>query len=87
MKHESRPRNPLIAKVFYLLGFIENRGRGYEKIRESFVQAHLQVPAFEQVRGGFMATIQREVFRKVQGRQMNTDSVTQKSDQKSDTEK
>ncbi|MBQ9427065.1 MAG: hypothetical protein IJU36_05480 [Paludibacteraceae bacterium] len=23
-EHESRPRNPLIAKVFYLLGFIEN---------------------------------------------------------------
>ena len=66
-EHESQPRNPLIAKVFYLLGFVENWGRGYEKIRDSFEQAHLQVPAFEQVRGGFMATIQREIFQKVQG--------------------
>ena len=66
-EHESRPRNPLIAKVFYLLGFIENWGRGYEKIRESFEQAHLQVPTFEQVRGGFMAIIQRERFLEVQG--------------------
>jgi ATP-dependent DNA helicase RecG len=82
-EHESRPRNPLIAKVFYLLGFIENWGRGYEKIRESFEQAHLQVPTFEQVRGGFMATIQREIFQKVQGGQTNTDSTTQKRDQKS----
>jgi ATP-dependent DNA helicase RecG len=65
-EHESQPRNPLIAKVFYLLGFVENWGRGYEKIRDSFEQAHLQVPFFEQVRGGFMATIQREVFQKVQ---------------------
>jgi ATP-dependent DNA helicase RecG len=65
-EHESKPRNPLIAKVFYLLGFVENWGRGYEKIRDSFEQAHLQVPTFEQVRGGFMATIQREVFQKVQ---------------------
>ena len=78
-EHESRPRNPLIAKVFYLLGFIENWGRGYEKIRESFEQANLQVPTFEQVRGGIMATIQREVFQKVQGGQMTTGSTTPKT--------
>ena len=29
--HESHPCNDLFAKVFYLTGFIENRGRGYEK--------------------------------------------------------
>ena len=82
-EHESRPRNPLIAKVFYLLGFIENWGRGYEKIRESFEQAHLQVPTFEQVRGGFMATIQREIFQKVQGNPITTDGTTQEIGQKS----
>ena len=32
-RHESYPRNPYIAKVFYLAGLIENWGRGYEKIR------------------------------------------------------
>ena len=77
--HESMPRNPLIAKVFYLMGFIENWGRGYAKIRDAFEQAHLQVPAFEQVRGGFMATIQREVFQKVQSAQITTGSTTLKT--------
>ena len=76
-EHESQPRNPLIAKVFYMLGLVENWGRGYEKIRDSFEQAHLQVPSFEQVRGGFMATIQREVFQKVQGGQVTTDKTTE----------
>ena len=78
--HESMPRNPLIAKVFYLMGFIENWGRGYEKIRDAFKQVHLQVPTFELVRGGFMATIQREVFQKVQGGQSSAENVLE-SDQ------
>lgn len=60
--HESRPRNELIAKVFYLAGFIENWGRGYEKIKESFTKESLQVPSFEQIRGGILATIRREKF-------------------------
>ena len=75
--HESMPRNPLIAKVFYLMGFIENWGRGYEKIRDAFEQAHLQVPTFEQVRGGIMATIQREVFQKVQNGQSSAENTTE----------
>lgn len=45
-----------------LARFIENWGRGYEKIRNAFAKENLQVPAFEQVRGGVLATIQREVF-------------------------
>ena len=50
--------------VFYLAssGFIENWGRGYEKIRNAFAKENLQVPTFEQARGGVLATIQREVF-------------------------
>lgn len=60
--HESHPRNELIAKVFYLAGFIENWGRGYEKIKNAFVSENLQIPTFEQVRGGVLATIQRERF-------------------------
>ena len=60
--HESHPRNELIAKAFYLAGFIESWGRGYEKIRKAFAEENLQVPAFEQVRGGVLATIQRERF-------------------------
>ena len=45
-----------------MAGFIENWGRGYEKIRNAFAKENLQVPTFGQVRGGVLATIQREVF-------------------------
>lgn len=31
-KHDSSPHNPNIAHVFYLADFIENRGRGIDKI-------------------------------------------------------
>ena len=60
--HESHPRNSLIAKVFYLAGFIESWGRGYEKIKNAFENDDLQIPNFEQIRGGVLATIQRERF-------------------------
>lgn len=65
--HESCPRNPLIARVFYLAGFIEAWGRGYTKILDSFAEAKLTQPSFEEVRGGVMATIKREVFMSVRG--------------------
>ena len=60
--HESQPRNSLLADTFYMAGYIETWGRGYEKIRDAFEKEHLKVPVFEQIRGGMMATIQREKF-------------------------
>lgn len=60
--HESHPRNSLIAKVFYLAGFIESWGRGYEIIRSAFQKENLSVPTFSQMRGGVMASIKRERF-------------------------
>ena len=38
--------------MFYLAGFIESWGRGYEKIKSAFAKENLQIPTFEQVRGG-----------------------------------
>lgn len=67
-RHESRPRNKLIANVFYLAGFIEAWGRGYEKIRDAFKAENLEMPVFEEVHGGFMATVKREKFVAIQGR-------------------
>ena len=85
-KHESLPRNPFIAKVFFLMGLIENWGRGYEKIHEEFVdKSHLQMPVFEEVRGGFMATIQREVFVDVQYGRFKTPEEKQESSDEFDT--
>lgn len=60
--HESHPRNTLIADAFFRAGFIEAWGRGYAKIREAFEREKLQVPTFEQVRGGVLATVKRERF-------------------------
>ena len=80
--HESCPRNPLIAQVFYLAGFIEQWwGRGYEKIHDAFVREHLLQPTFEQARGGFLVTIPREKFIAIQmGQPIGTDeSMTQEA--------
>ena len=54
--------------MFYLAGFIEAWGRGYEKIREAFEREKLEVPVFEEVRGGLMATIKREKFMAIQAK-------------------
>ena len=55
-------RNSLIAKAFYLAGFIDSWVRGYEKIKNAFEKENLQIPTFEQVRDGVLATLQREKF-------------------------
>ena len=65
--HESRPRNQLIARAFYLAGFIESWGRGYEKIRDQFAAMQLAMPTFELVRGGMMTTIIREKAKTIMG--------------------
>ena len=79
-QHESHPRNRLIANVFYLAGFIEAWGRGYEKIREAFETEHLETPMFEEVRGGVMATIKRERFIELQNKDELENKTTTKTD-------
>lgn len=50
-EHSSRPRNPLIAKVFYLRGVIERWGRGTQKIVELCVKAGHPEPVFGEQAG------------------------------------
>ena len=45
-KHPSKPYNPLIAQVFYLVGFIESWGRGIEKIYEALEKENLPKPKY-----------------------------------------
>jgi len=47
-KHESKPRNPLIANLFYLRGLIERWGRGTQRIVELCVRAGHPEPEFEE---------------------------------------
>ncbi len=49
--HVSRPRNPLIADVFYLRGLVEQWGRGTQKIVDWCVAAGQPEPEFEEQAG------------------------------------
>ena len=48
--HESNPYNPDIANVFYRAGYIENWGRGIEKICDACKELGSELPVYE-VRG------------------------------------
>ncbi len=50
-EHSSRPRNPLVANVFYLRGVIERWGRGTQKIVELCVKAGHPEPEFGEQAG------------------------------------
>lgn len=58
-EHSSRQRNPLIANVFFLAGFVETWGRGIRKIRKALQGVGLPDPVFEENCGGVSVTIQR----------------------------
>ena len=59
--HLSKPRNKLIASVFYKAGFIETWGRGIDKVKEAFGKENLVLPTFENAFGGTLVTIPRNV--------------------------
>ncbi len=58
-KHESIPRNPLIAKCFFLAGFIEQWGSGTNKIMEWCVNHNLPEPVFEETARSFVLTLRK----------------------------
>ena len=59
--HLSKPRNKLIASVFYKAGFIENWGRGIDKVKVAFKKENLALPTFESAFGGTLVVIPRNV--------------------------
>jgi ATP-dependent DNA helicase RecG len=56
--HVSRPRNPLVAGVFYRRGLIEQWGRGTQKIVEWCVAAGQPEPEFEEQAGAVVVRFQ-----------------------------
>lgn len=58
--HSSKPRNRIIANVFYKAGFIECWGRGIEKICGGFRDKGFAEPMFELNSGGVLCTLYRK---------------------------
>ncbi|MDD3876022.1 MAG: ATP-binding protein [Bacteroidales bacterium] len=51
-EHNSRPRNPKIAKACFMAGYIDTWGRGIEKIFSSCKEAGLPEPEIKEMNGG-----------------------------------
>ena len=60
--HESLPWNPLIARVFYLRGVIEQWGRGTIKMRELTTNAGLPAPEIEDAGGCVTVRFRSETY-------------------------
>jgi ATP-dependent DNA helicase RecG len=61
-EHLSKPRNSLLAKVFYLAGFIESWGRGTIKIVENCLQQGLPEPDFIEEYGVMKVVFYKDKF-------------------------
>ncbi len=57
VEHNSRPRNPKIAKACFMSGYIDTWGRGILKIYNSCKEAGLPEPEMKELNGGFEVTI------------------------------
>lgn len=58
--HSSCPRNRLVARAFYLAGFIESWGRGINKIKTEFIENGLEAPVYKEEMGGMSVYITRK---------------------------
>jgi ATP-dependent DNA helicase RecG len=61
-KPQSIPRNPLIARIFYLAGYIERYGSGIQRILTSFADAGLPEPEFQTDVWGLTLRMQKDIF-------------------------
>lgn len=61
-EHPSRPRNPIIADVCFLGGYIDAWGRGTLKIINSCKEAELPEPEMKESAGGFQLIIFKDIL-------------------------
>ena len=61
--HDSYPRNPLLAKIFFMSGYIEAWGRGIKTIVDETVKSGLPEPEFAARQNGLEVTYQRNPMR------------------------
>ncbi len=60
--HSSRPRNKLIAQVFYDMGLIERYGSGIQRMIQACRKSGLPDPVFEEKSGGFAIRFQKSLL-------------------------
>jgi len=60
--HQSCLRNPLIAKVFYLAGYIEQYGSGTVRMVEWMKEAGLPEPEYKEEMGGFSVYFYKDIY-------------------------
>jgi len=60
--HNSYLRNPLIAKVFYLAGYIEQYGSGTVRMVEWMKEAGLPEPEYREEMGGFSVYFYKDIY-------------------------
>ena len=60
--HPSRPRNELLADVFFKAGLIETWGRGTIKITNECIKAGLPEPEFKEEFGGFSVCFYKDIY-------------------------
>lgn len=68
--HPSRPRNPLLASVFFYAGYIETWGRGTIKIIETCKAQGLPEPEFENEQGIMKVTFYKDIYNEENLRKM-----------------
>ena len=60
-EHNSRPRNPKIAKACFMAGYIDTWGRGTLKIYNSCAEHGLPEPDILEKDGGFMVALSKAI--------------------------
>jgi ATP-dependent DNA helicase RecG len=60
--HPSRPRNELLADIFFKAGLIETWGRGTIKITNECKKAKLPEPEFKEEFGGFSVCFYKDIY-------------------------
>ncbi len=58
-KHESKPQNPLIAKLFFMIKYIEQWGTGTNKMIQETIKHGLPEPEFEDTGNSFIVTLRK----------------------------
>jgi len=61
-KHESKPKNKLIANCFFLIKYIEHWGTGTNRMIEWCLKHGLPEPEFEDTKTSFIVTMRKDIF-------------------------